>query len=86
MMTRKGAIACTFKAPCIVLWSVTAMQSRPVFTHLATKSSRSVPESGENPVCIWRSILSALLPVFRQEAHLLAVGRLEAGYPKLRGA
>ena len=51
-----------------------------------TSPSSSVAESGENPVCTWRSTLSVILLLLCEEAHLLAVGRLEAGYPELGGA
>ena len=57
-MTRNGAILLTAFAPSVVLWSVTAMQFRPTFWHLATRRSGETRESGEKWVCMWRSTLS----------------------------
>ena len=46
-MTGNGARRCNSSAPSIVLWSVTAMQSKPVFTHRRASVSNPMNESGE---------------------------------------
>ena len=63
IITLKGAIDLNNNAPSIVLWSVIAMQFKPVFKHFNCKASRDISESFEKQVCMCVSTLSIILDI-----------------------